>query len=208
MQGVLLVVPLVADRLDQGRDVVGVAADDLDEAVLAGDEGLVVDAAGVRLAEAELAPLGEEALGTGEAFVILLLVLVARRGAVDDHGGPFQGLPAVEAHLVPQPFELAADILVHRELGATVDQVAQPGPVGRERRPLVEGDFVDPHAVSEVREQAEQRLADRARAHDMDNPLHGCPHSRVLLNSRLPAEEMAGDPQEGRPRRRVAHPPL
>ena len=56
-----LAVAVVGERLDQGRDVVRVAGDDLDEAVLAGHERLVVDAAGVGLAEAELAALGEEA---------------------------------------------------------------------------------------------------------------------------------------------------
>jgi len=52
-------VRLPAQRLDQGGDVVGVAGDDLDEAILAGHQRLVVDAPRVRLAEAELAPLGE-----------------------------------------------------------------------------------------------------------------------------------------------------
>src|SRR6185369_7221107 len=184
VQGVFLVRPLVADRLDQGRDVVRVAGDDLDEAVLARDQDLVVDAAGVRLAEAELAPLGEEALGTGEPFVELLLVLIAGRRAVDHHGGAFQRLAGVVAHLVPHLLELAAHVLVDGELGAALDQVADARTVAGERRALVEGDFVNAQAVPEVGEQPQQRLTDRARAHHVDNPLHGCPslEKRMRLN--------------------------
>src|SRR5436305_11022522 len=114
---------VVADGLDQGRDVVGVAGDDLDEAVLAGHQDLLIDAAGVGLAEAELAPLGEEALGAGQVLVHLLLVLVAGPRAVDDHGGPLQGFLGLETHLVPQLLELLPHVLVDRQLGATPDEV-------------------------------------------------------------------------------------
>ena len=65
------------------------------------------------------------------------------------------------------------DVLVDRQLGAALDQVVQLGAVGGERRPLVEGDLVDSHPVPEVGEETEQGLANRARAHDVDDLLHG-----------------------------------
>jgi hypothetical protein len=162
----------VADRLDESGDVVRVAGDDLDEAVLAGHEHLFIDAASVRLAEIVFAPLGEEALGAAEVLVEFLLVLVARRRAVDDHGGPLEGLLRLEAHLMAQFLELRADVVVHRQMRAALDQVVELGPIGRERRPLVEGDFIDSHALTEVGEETEQGLADRARAHDVDDLFH------------------------------------
>src|SRR5215218_8236410 len=84
--------------------------------------------------------------------------------------------------------ELIPDVVVHGELGAALHQVPQTGPVGGQRRPLVEGDLVDPHPVPEVGEKADQRLSDRARAHDMDNPLHAFPlegKSWVFLAARV-----------------------
>ena len=161
-----------------------------------GQDVTLVDAAGVGLAEAELAPLGEEPLGAAQALVVLLLVLVARRCAVDDHGGPLQGLPGLEAHLVPQLLELRADVVVHRQVRAALDQVVELGPVGGERRPFVEGDFVDSHAVAEIGEETEHGLANRARAHDVRHLLPG----RQLRRRRHDSE-----PDRGRGEGREAH---
>ena len=72
-----------------------------------------------------------------------------------------------------QLLELRTDVLVHRQLGAALDQVVELGPVGRERRPLVEGDLIDSHPLPEVGEETEQGLANRARAHDVDDLFHG-----------------------------------
>ncbi len=61
---------------------------------------------------------------------------------------------------------------VHGEPGAALDQVVHLGPLGRHRRALVEGHLVDAEVLAEVREQADQRFADRSGADDVDDPLH------------------------------------
>ncbi len=162
----------MTEGLDQGGDVVGVAGDDLHEAVLAGHQRLVVDAARVGLAEAELAALGEEAGGALEAVVDLALVLVAGRRAVDDYARPRQGLTGLEAHLVTQILEGALGVRVYRQLRPAAHQMLDSRPVRDQRRALVEGDLVDPQIVLEVGEQADQRLADRAGSHDVDDATH------------------------------------
>ena len=79
-----------------------------DEAVVRID-GLVVDAAGVRLAEAELGSLCQEAARALEPIVIPGLHGVAGGGAVDDHGGAGQSLLVLEGDAVSEGFELASD---------------------------------------------------------------------------------------------------
>ena len=128
-------------------------------------------AARVGHAEAELAALGEEALGARELVVVLLLHLVAGRGAVDHHRGARERLLGLVGDLVAELLEGVLLVGVGRELRAARHQVVDLGAVGGERRPLVEGDLVDPHLLPEVGEQADQRLADRARADDVDDRL-------------------------------------
>src|SRR5262249_44673190 len=80
---------VLPERLDEGGDVVGIARDDLQKAILSGNERLVVDSHRIRLAEAELAALRQKALGTREGL-IELLVLVAGGSAVDDDRRPLE----------------------------------------------------------------------------------------------------------------------
>ena len=169
----VVAVLLVAEGLDQRRDVVRVARDDLHEVVVARDQRLVVDAPGVGLAEAELAPLREVPLRPRQALVALL-VLVARRRTVDHDRGPLERFVVGERHLVPQPLEVRGSVLVGGQQRAPRHQVLEAGLVGAERRALVEGDLVDPHVVTEVGEQPDQRLTDRTGAYDVNDVLHTC----------------------------------
>src|SRR6266702_5312848 len=74
--------------------VVGIATDHLDEAVLARHQRLIVDATRIRLAKARLTPLGEKPLGGRHMLepVNLMLIGHAVWCAINDHGGLIQGL--------------------------------------------------------------------------------------------------------------------
>src|ERR1043165_1639647 len=113
--------------LEEHGDVVRVAGDDLDEAVV-GALHLVVDAARVRLAEAELGALREEALRPAAALVVLGLVVVARRRAVDDDGGAIERLFGGEGDAVAEAVELVAGGLVDDELAAAPAKMLRPRP--------------------------------------------------------------------------------
>ncbi len=80
-----------SDRVDEHREIMGIAADDLNEIVLPFNQGFVVDAAGVHLTEAVFASLGNEAPAIAGVLVVnLFLVFVTHRSAVDNDAGPFE----------------------------------------------------------------------------------------------------------------------
>ena len=83
----------------------GIARHDMDESVLALNKGVVVDAAGVHLAEAELRPLCHESQRPQRLVVELFLVVVAGRGAVNHHRGSLDRLPSLKLRSVAQLFE-------------------------------------------------------------------------------------------------------
>ena len=111
-------VAVVGEGLDQGGNVVRVARHDLEEAVVARNQRLVVDATRVGLAEPQLAALGDKALGAVEVAVVLLLHLVSGRGAVQDHGGALERFTRLVADLVTQRLEGGFLMAVDRELRA------------------------------------------------------------------------------------------
>ncbi len=148
-----------------------VAGDDLEEAVLARDERLVVDAHRVHLSEAELAPLRQKSAGSRDLLVDLL-VLVAGRSAVDDDRGPLEGGLGVVEHLVADRFEVRGLVGIDRQPGAARDEVVDLRPLGRHRSPLVKRDLVDAEVLAEVGEQPDQGLPDGARADDVDDLFH------------------------------------
>ena len=156
--------------LEEDGDVVRVAGDDLHE-TLVGALHLVVDAARVRLAEAELGALGEESLRPAAALVVLGLVFVAGRRAVDDDGGPVERLLGGEGDAVAEPVELVARMLVDDELSAAPDQMLDHGVVFRFRSALVERDLVDAPLRLEIGEESDERLADGSRTNDVDDCL-------------------------------------
>ena len=158
--------------LEQRGDVVSVAGDDLDEAVLTGNQRLVIDAASVGLAEALLRALCQETLGSRQRAVVVLFPLITDRRAVDDHGRALERLVGIQRHGVADGFEVGTPIRVGREPRAARHHVVDPRPVGHQRGALVKGDFVDSESISEIGEQADQGLADGAGAHDMDDVLH------------------------------------
>ncbi len=180
----IVAVLLVTERLDQRRDVVRVAGDDLDESIFARLEHLVVDAAGVRHAEAELAALRQKALGSLDVVVVLRFHLVAGGSAVDHHGRAGDRLFGLVRDGVPHLLERVALIFVGGEPGAARHQVLDLRAVRRERCPLVEGHFVDTHPIPEVGVQPDQRLADRASADDVDDRLLHGPSSRATKGRR------------------------
>ena len=104
-------------RLDQGRNVVRIAGDDLDKPVFTSDQGLLVDTPGIGFAEPGFTTLCQIAPRPADLLVVELLVLVSRRGAVDDHGGPLESLYGLQAHLVTQFLERVVGFI----LGNSID---------------------------------------------------------------------------------------
>src|SRR4029077_17695832 len=105
-------------------------------------------------------------------LLVNLLVLVAGRGAVDDDGGAFHGALRVVGGLVAEGLEVRDLVRVDGQPGAPLEKVVDLGPLRRHGRALVERDFVDAEVLSEVREEADQGLSDRAGADDVDDLLH------------------------------------
>ncbi len=188
----------MAQGLDEGGDVVGVARHHLDEAVVAWDQRLVVDAAGVGLAEAELAALGEKAHRPVELLVERGLVLVARRRAIDDDRRALERLFGLVVDLMTEVLEILSPGIVDRELGAARHQVPDTGAVGLERRALVEGHLVDAHVVLEVGEQPDQRLADGPGPDDV---YYGAHFSSSLQEEPLPCSPWRPPPRQSGSRR-------
>jgi hypothetical protein len=160
------------ERLDEGRDVVGIAGDDLDETVFPGNERLLVDPDREGLSEPELAALRDVPVGAVDRLVELL-VLVARGRAVDDDGRALERFARIEGDLVAERLEVFGLVGVHGEVSAAAHQVVDFGALRRHRRPLVEGDLVDSEVALEVGEEADQRLADRAGSDDVYDLAHG-----------------------------------
>src|SRR5690348_14976689 len=74
------------DRIDQNREVMRIAADDLNELILAFHQRLVVDATGVHLSETVFAALCNKTAPIASVFIVkLFLVFVPYRRAVDNH---------------------------------------------------------------------------------------------------------------------------
>src|ERR1051325_7245713 len=159
-----------------------VAAHDLHELVLA-VEGLVVDAAGVHFAEAELAALGDEAAAvSGVAVVELFLVFVSDRRAIDDDAGALERLLRLEVRLHTHLFEFLPPIFVNGELRAFLRERVDLRAVGEERRSFVEGDVVEAPLLAKGGEDADQGLADRPGA-DYVNDFFLCARHALLRKS-------------------------
>src|SRR5690606_39174368 len=160
-------------RLDQHRDVVRVARDDVQVAVVSPHQGRVVDAPGVHLPEPELGALGHEPDRVLQALIDLFFVLVADGGAVDHDRRPLQRLQRLVLGAVAQFLERLPLVGVDRQGRSPADQVVDFGALGDERGPLVEGHLVDAEVLPMVGEQADQRLPDRAGSYDVDDVGHG-----------------------------------
>jgi hypothetical protein len=151
---------------------VRVARHDVEVAVVGVAEGLVVDPAGVHLAEAELRPLGHEPDRPGGRLVVLGLHLVADGRAVDHHRCAFDGLTGLVLRDVPELLEVIAPFGVDGQHGSTPLEVPDLAPLGQQWRPLVEGDLVDPEVVAVIGQQPDERLTDRPGTDDVDDPRH------------------------------------
>ena len=160
------------EGLDEDREVVRVARDDLEELVLAGDESGVVDPARIHLSEAELGALCEEAARPLERLVDLLLVVVPGGRAVEDDRRALERFLSGVGDLVAEGLEVRRLVLVGREVRAALHEVVDLRALGLHRRALVERDLVDPEVLLEVREETDQRLADRAGPDDVNDVLH------------------------------------
>ena len=125
----LVDVTVEAEQLDDVGQAVGVAARDLDEAILARHQGGVVDLADVELAETEVrAPHCDEAGGALHAQVPGL-VPVGVGGAIHHHPGPLQRLIGVVSGRVALAHELLLHVPVHAELGPASYQALHLGPL-------------------------------------------------------------------------------
>jgi hypothetical protein len=139
-------------------------------------ESFVIDAAGVHLAEAELAALRDEAAAVAGVFIVeLLLVFVADRRAIDDDARALDRLFGLETGLHVHVLELAPAVLVDSQLRAFHRKRVDFGAVGQQRSPLVEGDVVETPLLAKGGENADQRLADRPGTDDMNDFLF-CGH--------------------------------
>ena len=136
---------------------------------LVGRCDLVVDAARVRLAEAELRSLRQEAFRPLHALVVLALFSLPAGVQSTTTVARSIASSAVYETRCPRRGELVAGLLVGGELRAVIDEVVDLGPVVGVRRPLVERDLVDAPRVLELGEQPDQRLADRAGADHMND---------------------------------------
>ena len=162
------------DGVHEDRHVVRVAGDDLQELVGVAVERGVVDPARVRLAEAELRPLGDEAEGVVlEAFVVVDLVLGADAGggAIDDDRRAVESLVRFELGMEADLAEGVEGLGIGDEARAAADEVRDLGAVGQQRGALVERDFVDSELVLERDEKADERFADGAGAYDVHDLL-------------------------------------
>ena len=75
-----------------------IAADNLNEFILASFQSFIIDAASVHLAKAVFAALGDKAAAVAGILAIeFFLVFVAHRGTVDDHVGALDRLFGLEA---------------------------------------------------------------------------------------------------------------
>lgn len=155
--------------LDEHRDVVGVAGHHVDEAVLLADEGLVVDAPCIHLAEPELRALGQESERPRRTVVVLLLVGVSSRRAVDHHAGSFDGLLGGVDRRVAHGLERVPAIVVDAEDGASLNEIPNLGALVDEGGPLVEGDLIDPEGRGVVGQEPDERLPDGPGPDDVDD---------------------------------------
>src|SRR5262245_42787129 len=96
----------------------GITTDYLHEAVLTWYECLIVDAAGVHLAKASLAALGNKALRMGQLLVPVTFVGESQsiRGTIDHHRGLGQRLLSRVGRLQAQLFEVSAFFDVNGQL--------------------------------------------------------------------------------------------
>jgi len=104
------------DRVDQHRQVMSVAADDLDELILAFLESPIIDAARILFAESIFAALRNKAAAVASVLAIkLFFVFVSDRRAVDDHVGALDCLLRFKGGLHSHLDEFLPTILVNRE---------------------------------------------------------------------------------------------
>lgn len=169
-----------SDRVDEHREIMGIAADDLNEIVLPFNQGFVVDAAGVHLTEAVFASLGNEAPAIAGVLVVnLFLVFVTHRSAVDNDAGPFDRFFGLEAWLHAHVDKLVPTLLVDAKLRALAAGYDDLGAIGDKRCALVKRNFVDAELFSERRKYADKRFSDSSGSDDMYDFFMS--HSRIRL---------------------------
>src|SRR5215467_2721713 len=109
----------------------GIATDYLRKAILTRHERLVVDAAGVHLAKASLAALGNKTLRPGQLLVPVTFVgeSQAIRGTIDYHCGLGQSLLSRVGRLQTQLFEVRTFFSLNGQSCPPAHQVSDFGPI-------------------------------------------------------------------------------
>ena len=126
-----------------------VTANDLDEIVLAFDQRLIIDTAGVHLAETVFAALGDESTAVTGVFIVeSFLVFIAHGGTVDNDAGSLNGFFGFEGRFHSHVGKLMPAVFVDTELGAFTPQHMDFRTIGDQGRALVERDFVESRTAS------------------------------------------------------------
>src|SRR4029450_8775931 len=108
-----------------------ITTDHLHEAILTRYKRLVVDTAGVHLAKAGLAALGNKALHPGQMLVPIAFVGESQsiRGTIDHYRSLGQRLLGRVSRLQAQLFEVGAFFCINGQLSPTAHQSRNFGPV-------------------------------------------------------------------------------
>src|SRR5262249_35931675 len=108
-----------------------IATDHLHEAILTRHERLIVDAAGIHLAKARLAALGNKALGPGQLLVPVTFVGESQsiRGTIDHYRSLGSGLLGRVDMLQAQLFEIGAFFSINGQSSPPAHQVGDFSPI-------------------------------------------------------------------------------
>ena len=101
----------------------GIAADDLDEIVLAFDQRFIIDTAGVHLAKTVFAALGDESPAVTGVFIVKFFLFSLPTGStVDNDVGPLNGFFGFEGRFHSHVDEFLPTVFIDTELGALAAQ--------------------------------------------------------------------------------------
>src|SRR5262249_33307211 len=151
----------------------GIATHDLQETIRVWHERAIVNAASVHLAKAELAALGNKAMGLGELLILGALVGQAEpiRGTVDHHARLFKGFLRRVRGLYTEFFKGTQLVWINGQPGTPAHEVVDLRAVLETRAMLVKRNLVNCQRLLGIQEQTDERLTDGPGAHNVQRTL-------------------------------------
>jgi hypothetical protein len=127
------------------------------EAILTRYKRLIVDAAGVHLAKAGLAALGNKALHPGQMLVPVTFVGESQsiRGTIDHYRGLGQGLLGRVSRLQAQLLEVGTFFCINGQSSPSAHQVGDFGSISQAGTVLVKRNLIDFQRLLGVQEQTQ-----------------------------------------------------